>query len=49
MEQMKQMEEWMGRMVGGMERILEKIPSGVLTGVMTQLDDPTWGKQNFDN
>ena len=28
---------------------MEKKPTRVLTGVMTQLDDPTWGKQHFDN
>ena len=42
----------MGRMeakLRGMEKVLEKIPTRVLTGVMTQLDDPTWGKSNFDH
>ena len=42
----------MGRMearMGSMEKALEKIPTRVLTGVMTQLDDPTWGKQHFDD
>ena len=51
LERMKQMEEWMNRMearMGSMEKVLEKIPTKVLTGVMTQLDDPTWGKQHFD-
>ena len=52
LEGMKQMEEWMGRMevrMGSMEKALEKIPTKVLTGVMTQLDDPTWSKQHFDD
>ena len=51
LEKMKKMEEWMVRMevrMGSMEKVLEKIPAKVLTGVMTQLDDPTWGKQHFD-
>ena len=35
---MKQLEEWVGRMevkLGGIEKVLEKIPIRVLTGVMT--------------
>ena len=50
LERMKQMEERMGRVeakLGNMEK--EKIPTKALTGVMTQLNDPTWGKQYFDN
>ena len=35
--------------IGNMEKAIDKIPSKVLTGVMTQLDDSTWGKQHFDD
>ena len=52
LEKLKKMEEQMGRVeakLGSMEKALEKIPTKVLTGVMTQLDDPTWGKQHFDD
>ena len=51
LEKMKKMEEWMGRLevrMESMEKVLERIPTKVLTGIMTQLDDPTWGEQHFD-
>lgn len=32
-----------------MEKVLEKVPTRVPTEVMTQLDDPTWDKRNFDH
>ena len=51
LEKMKQMEEQMVRVeakIGSIEKVLGKIPTKVLTGVITQLADPTWGKQHFD-